>query len=107
MAGTSPYVAIDDDLLCHTLSLCVVVSGSSLALSSMFSWGRGAPAGEPSPKNLNECLIIIPDQNRLAYPHGGGTQVPGWPEQQASQDIVCWRCVPQIDSGDFLALRRD
>ena len=107
MAGTSPHVAVDNDLLCHILSLCVVVSGSSLALSSIFSWERGAPAGRPSPKNLSECLIIIPDQNRLAYPHGRGTQVPGWPEQQASQDIVGWRCGAQIDRGDFIALRRD
>lgn len=33
MAGASTHVAIDNDLLCHTLSLCVVVSGSSVVLT--------------------------------------------------------------------------
>jgi hypothetical protein len=80
MAGASTHVAIHNDLLCHTLSLCVVVSGSFFALSSLLPWSRGAPLGETLAKNFSEYVIIIPDQKRLAYAHGGGAQVPGWPE---------------------------
>ena len=92
---------------CAILSPCAWLCLAPLSTSPAFSPGEEEHQQGPSPKNLSECLIIIPDQNRPAYPYGRGTQVPGWPEQQASQDIVCWRRGTQIDRGDFLALRRD
>ena len=79
MAGASTYVAIDDNIFGHILSL---------------GWLRLEARGtsrKPSPKNLGECLVIIPYQNRLSYPHNGGAEIAGWPEHQPGQDIVCWR----------------
>src|SRR5262245_56303344 len=89
---------------CAIFPPCVVVSDPSLSLSSLLeqrSIRRGA-----SPKHLREDVIIIPEQNRLSYPHGRSTQIPSWSKQQASQDIVCWWCMLQIDSSGFLALCR-
>src|SRR5262245_33063660 len=56
-----------------------------------------------SPKNIGKCLIIIPYQNRLSYPHNGGAEIARRPEHQPGQDIVCWRRALQIKRGHFLA----
>ena len=80
MTRASAYVAIDDDFFCHTLSLTTL------------------------PKNIGKCLLIIPYQNRLSYPHNGGAEIAGRPEHQTGQDIVCRRRVLQIKRGHFLAL---
>ena len=64
---------------------------------------RGTQAWDLSPKHINECLIIIPHQNRLTYPHDGSAEITGRPEHQPSQDLVCWRRGAQIDGGHFLA----
>lgn len=57
---------------------------------------------KPSPKNLGECLIIIPYQNCLSYPHNGSAEIAGRPEHQPGQDIVCRRRAVQINRGHFL-----
>jgi len=80
MAGASTHVAINDDFFCHMPSL---------------------------PKNVSKCLIIIPDENRLSYPHNGGTEIAGRPEHQPRQDIVCRRGRLQIYHCHFLAFGRN
>lgn len=88
---------------CAIFPPCMVVSGPSLALSSLLeqrSTSRGT-----SPKDLSKDVIIIPDQKRLSYSYGRGTQIPSWSEQQTSQNLVCGWCSLQIDGGGFLALR--
>ena len=68
---------------------------------------RGTQAWDLSPKHINECLIIIPHQNRLAYPHDGGAEIAGRPEHEPGQDIVCGRRGPQINGRHFLAFGSD
>ena len=93
MAGASTYVAIDDNIFGHILSL---------------GWLRLEARGtsrKPSPKNLGECLIIIPYQNCLSYPHNGGAEIAGRPEHQPGQDILCRRRSLQIKRYHFFAFR--
>ena len=107
MAGASTHVAVDNDFLCHTLSFCVVALGSRLHLSSFRPWRRGAQTGGPSPKDLGEYLIIIPDQNRLPYPHMGARRLPVGPRSNPARTSSAGGALCRSMRGDFLALGRN
>src|SRR5262245_37352767 len=62
---------------------------------------------KPSPKHFGECLVIIPYQNHLSYPHNWGAKITSRPKHQAGQDIVCRRRALQINRGHFLAFGRN
>src|SRR5262245_52673780 len=72
-------------------------------LSTLLRLEARGTSQKPSPKNIGEGLLIIPYQNRLPYPHNGGTEITGRSEHQAGQDIVCRRCALQINRRHFLA----
>src|SRR5215813_10451177 len=72
-------------------------------LSSVLRLEARGTRRKPSPKNLGECLIIIPYQNRLSYPHNGGAEIAGRPEHQPGQDLICRRRALQIKRRHFLA----
>ena len=74
-----------------------------VTLLAYFSWGQGASAGKPSPKHIGECLIIIPHQNRLSYPHDGGAEIAGRPEQVRGQCLFVRRRLGHIKTDDVLA----
>ncbi len=52
---------------------------------------------------IGKYLIIIPHDNRLAYAHGRGPHIAGWPQHQVCQGVIRGVVLGKIDAGDFFA----